>query len=177
MNRREALLGVIAVSATALSEDATDANGHFLDSISSEDIERILREIDFNLWKKFRNKIMALKLREKKRAKQEARGKNIILWRGLVTDDSLIRILGHDENAILQHDHHGTNARRREVESYHVIEPCNWQGIDIPVNTKVLLDARCLPFGVWEDKPFGGEILQTPKGIRVHIWPKTRPVI
>lgn len=162
MNRRSALLGICAAAgAAAIGEASAPTPKHFLDSISSEEIERIIRySLGDQAWNRFRNRVSYEGRKARNLSRIERRGENSVLWRGIVTEQL--------PESLLAHDHTAPNRRGRDVQVYKMREPLLWQGVELPAGSKILIDSRCPD----DLANCGGEVIQTPKGIRAHVWPK-----
>lgn len=166
MNRRQMLLGLLATGA-ATASGATIADGaekHWLDSRSSQDIEQALRAVGGGeTYRRFKREMASLARAGMKRAKRERRADNTVLWSGCVTDPLPGEIVARLREV---------KAERREISITSANSEFEWQGITIPVGSRVLVDARCTPYLGRFEIPAKGEIIDTPhKGRRVHIWP------
>jgi hypothetical protein len=167
MNRRKVLLGLLAtVPATpGLASAVIDhVSGHWLDSVSSQDIESAVKQMPDGdeIWRQFRLSLGRLRRRSQARRRREQRTDNIVLWRGIVTDDLPTEITERLSEV---------KSARRDVLIAHVNAPFVWQGETLYPGSTVLVDSR-LTSGIAGAL---GEVIETPhKGRRLHIWPASR---
>lgn len=151
INRR-AMLQAIGASVTAPFAGDVPTH-HWLDAWSSQDIEAMLREL--GVWPQVtRERNRRNRLRSKLR-RQERRAENIVVWRGRLAE-SLPQLLWR---AVV--------SNRRDVRIATAVEPFVLHGYEIPIGARVLVDSRV------RDTLIGarGEIIDTPTGRRLHIWP------
>ena len=155
MNRRQALAALAsgaAVSLTAADLDAAPAS--WLDTWASADIERILSGM--GVWETFRRRCTADRKKASKRRRREARGEDVLVYRGPVTEP-LPAFLTLRK----------VRASRRDVLVAKISFDAIWQRYDLPRGTHVVIDSRA------DLGDLGGmlaEIIDTRRGRRLHVW-------
>jgi len=159
LSRRQALHRMAFAGAGAvLSTETADAiagEQHWLDSRSSQEIEEVLRET--GAWTEFRRRMSRRAKQAATRRRRETRADNTVIYRGPLTGPLPE---SHSRGRIVQ-------ASRREMIRSTVGPPGEtWQGYDLAHGTVVLVDAR-----LRDGTAALAEIIDTPRGRRVHVWP------
>jgi len=150
MNRREMLTHIASAVMAPLSVPQPK---HWMDTLSSHEIEALCAEA--GVWDQIKHARNRQWRDSRRRRQQERRAGNVVLWRGRLTE-GLPGLVWRD-----------VVSSRRDVRVATVTAPFALMSYAIPLGARVLVDSRV------RDAIIGAraEIIETPHGIRVHVWP------
>ena len=155
IRRRDVIGGITA----ALTSDPGPhiESGCWLDAWRGRDILAAIERAGFT--REFQREIQRLKRQHAATARREKRVENVVLWRGVITDPL--------PEATFRPVARGTRSRtaKADIRIADLGAAATWQGIALPRGSRLLLDSRA-----GEVVGSQGEIIETPKGVRAHIW-------